>query len=102
MLRGHLPGLGVRTGQYAAKIDVRKMITPSDLVSHIERLSQARILCVGDLMLVRIVDKAVHQGHGDRVDPFRFEISNDVVEPGEIKGFMFPAIGINAAWNRFA
>ena len=55
MLRGHLPGLGVRTGQYAAKIDVRKMITPSDLVSHIERLSQARILCVGDLMLDRFV-----------------------------------------------
>ena len=31
------------------------MITPSDLVSHIEWLSQARILCVGDLMLDRFV-----------------------------------------------
>ncbi len=36
-------------------IDVRKMITPSTLVSHIEWLSQARILCVGDLMLDRFV-----------------------------------------------
>ena len=31
------------------------MITPSDLVSHIERLSHAKILCVGDLMLDRFV-----------------------------------------------
>ncbi|PPR25163.1 MAG: Bifunctional protein HldE [Alphaproteobacteria bacterium MarineAlpha10_Bin1] len=31
------------------------MITPSTLVSHIEWLSQARILCVGDLMLDRFV-----------------------------------------------
>jgi D-beta-D-heptose 7-phosphate kinase/D-beta-D-heptose 1-phosphate adenosyltransferase len=31
------------------------MISPSDLVSHIEWLSQARILCVGDLMLDRFV-----------------------------------------------
>ncbi len=31
------------------------MITPSDLVSHIELLSRARILCVGDLMLDRFV-----------------------------------------------
>ena len=36
-------------------IDVRKMISPSTLVSHIEWLSQARILCVGDLMLDRFV-----------------------------------------------
>ncbi len=36
-------------------IDVQKMITPSDLVSHIELLSRARILCVGDLMLDRFV-----------------------------------------------
>ena len=31
------------------------MVTSSDLVSHIEWLSQARILCVGDLMLDRFV-----------------------------------------------
>ena len=31
------------------------MITPSDLVCHIEWLSQARVLCIGDLMLDRFV-----------------------------------------------
>ena len=36
-------------------IDVRSMITPSDLVCHIEWLSQARVLCIGDLMLDRFV-----------------------------------------------
>ena len=40
---------------YQQIIDVPKMITPSILVSHIESLSQARILCVGDLMLDRFV-----------------------------------------------
>jgi len=40
------------------------MITPSDLVSHIERLSCARILCVGDLMLDRFV-----YGNVERTSP---------------------------------
>ena len=31
------------------------MITPSDLACHIEWLSQARVLCIGDLMLDRFV-----------------------------------------------
>ena len=45
-------------------IDARMMITPSDLVSHIERLSHARILCVGDLMLDRFV-----YGNVERTSP---------------------------------
>ena len=53
------PAISGRAGQKRVDrrrtIDARKMITPSDLVSHIERLSQARILCVGDLMLDRFV-----------------------------------------------
>jgi D-beta-D-heptose 7-phosphate kinase/D-beta-D-heptose 1-phosphate adenosyltransferase len=40
------------------------MIAPSDLVAHIEKLSQARILCVGDLMLDRFV-----YGNVERTSP---------------------------------
>ncbi|MBT4700104.1 MAG: D-glycero-beta-D-manno-heptose-7-phosphate kinase [Rhodospirillaceae bacterium] len=57
------------------------MTEPSELVQLVENLSQARVLCVGDLML----DRFVH-GSGDRISPEApipiLQINNEISMPG--------------------
>ncbi|MBT8003100.1 MAG: bifunctional heptose 7-phosphate kinase/heptose 1-phosphate adenyltransferase, partial [Rhodospirillales bacterium] len=57
------------------------MTEPSELVQLVENLSQARVLCVGDLML----DRFVH-GSVDRISPEApipiLQINNEISMPG--------------------
>jgi len=71
------------------------MITPSILVSHIERLSQARILCVGDLMLDRFVYGDVERTSPEAPVPI-LSIESQSVMLGGVGNVARNLIGIGA------
>ena len=49
-----------------------------------------------------VVQKTVHQAHGDGFDPFGLEVRHDVVKPGEIERRDLGSIGVDPAGNGLA